>query len=226
MRVYQFRHVGTVAANLLLIYCLFCCVFCIRGQNYTGHCASRQAFVRNYLHSTCTGMKKAADSVKSLRLLCGILVVPTEGLEPPHLAAHGPEPCASTNSATWALMLHMLKRVGFVPDELAFHTAHQPGLAFLLCFRFSTLSLQETKIIEQSCAMSNVIFRKCLKNCPECVRIRLSPRFQVHYGCRLAYICTISVSPTIFARPDLPNTVNNNTIEITFEPNYTHHSKP
>ena len=30
-------------------------------------------------------------------------LVPTEGLEPPHLAAHGPEPCASTNSATWAL---------------------------------------------------------------------------------------------------------------------------
>src|SRR6188768_2978650 len=30
-------------------------------------------------------------------------VVPTEGLEPSHLAAHGPEPCASTNSATWAL---------------------------------------------------------------------------------------------------------------------------
>src|SRR5436305_11130766 len=37
---------------------------------------------------------------------CGCLsgrVVPTEGLEPPHLAAHGPEPCASTNSATWAI---------------------------------------------------------------------------------------------------------------------------
>ena len=32
-------------------------------------------------------------------------MVPTEGLEPPHLAAHGPEPCASTNSATWALGL-------------------------------------------------------------------------------------------------------------------------
>lgn len=30
-------------------------------------------------------------------------LVPTEGFEPPHLAAHGPEPCASTNSATWAL---------------------------------------------------------------------------------------------------------------------------
>ena len=33
------------------------------------------------------------------------VVVPTEGLEPPHPKAHGPEPCASTNSATWALML-------------------------------------------------------------------------------------------------------------------------
>src|SRR5690606_39597759 len=29
-------------------------------------------------------------------------LVPRRGLEPPHLAAHGPEPCASTNSATWA----------------------------------------------------------------------------------------------------------------------------
>ena len=30
------------------------------------------------------------------------MLVPTEGLEPPHPKAHGPEPCASTNSATWA----------------------------------------------------------------------------------------------------------------------------
>ncbi len=29
-------------------------------------------------------------------------LVPRRGLEPPRLAAHGPEPCASTNSATWA----------------------------------------------------------------------------------------------------------------------------
>jgi hypothetical protein len=35
-------------------------------------------------------------------------MVPTEGLEPPHLAAHGPEPCASTNSATWALCCFLL----------------------------------------------------------------------------------------------------------------------
>jgi hypothetical protein len=31
------------------------------------------------------------------------VLVPRRGLEPPHLAAHGPEPCASTNSAIWAL---------------------------------------------------------------------------------------------------------------------------
>jgi hypothetical protein len=29
-------------------------------------------------------------------------MVPRRGLEPPRLAAHGPEPCASTNSAIWA----------------------------------------------------------------------------------------------------------------------------
>ena len=34
-------------------------------------------------------------------------VVPRRGLEPPHLAAHGPEPCASTNSATWAYRLNI-----------------------------------------------------------------------------------------------------------------------
>src|SRR5205085_2317097 len=41
-----------------------------------------------------------------LRITSG-RVVPTEGLEPPHLAAHGPEPCASTNSATWALYCYL-----------------------------------------------------------------------------------------------------------------------
>ena len=30
------------------------------------------------------------------------MLVPKRGLEPPHPKAHGPEPCASTNSATWA----------------------------------------------------------------------------------------------------------------------------
>ena len=31
-----------------------------------------------------------------------LIVVPRTGLEPAHLAAHAPETCASTNSATWA----------------------------------------------------------------------------------------------------------------------------
>ena len=32
-------------------------------------------------------------------------LVPRAGLEPAHLAAHAPETCASTNSATWAIGL-------------------------------------------------------------------------------------------------------------------------
>ena len=32
------------------------------------------------------------------------MLVPRKGLEPSHLAAHAPETCASTNSATWALI--------------------------------------------------------------------------------------------------------------------------
>ncbi|WP_233214371.1 hypothetical protein, partial [Achromobacter sp. MYb9] len=35
------------------------------------------------------------------------------------LAAHGPEPCASTNSATWALVLHLLRRFRFVSCSAA-----------------------------------------------------------------------------------------------------------
>ena len=31
-------------------------------------------------------------------------LVPKRGLEPPHPKAHGPEPCASTNSAIWAIL--------------------------------------------------------------------------------------------------------------------------
>ena len=37
-----------------------------------------------------------------LQSLSRKLLVPRRGLEPPHPKAHGPEPCASTNSAIWA----------------------------------------------------------------------------------------------------------------------------
>ncbi len=33
------------------------------------------------------------------------MMVPRRGLEPPHPKAHGPEPCASTNSAIWAMIV-------------------------------------------------------------------------------------------------------------------------
>ncbi len=38
---------------------------------------------------------------------CQPLKVPKKGLEPSRLAAHAPETCASTNSATWALILRI-----------------------------------------------------------------------------------------------------------------------
>ena len=43
------------------------------------------------------------DQPSANAVLTYMRVVPRRGLEPPHLSAHGPEPCASTNSATWAL---------------------------------------------------------------------------------------------------------------------------
>ena len=42
--------------------------------------------------------------LKATGILLYTSMVPRRGLEPPHLAAHGPEPCASTNSATWAYL--------------------------------------------------------------------------------------------------------------------------
>src|SRR5471030_1968398 len=103
MRVYQFRHVGTVTA--------LCCVFCNRGSIMPHGGTAVKGVQRNNVK-----MKKAADLFKGAAAFLRNFVVPTEGLEPPHLAAHGPEPCASTNSATWALLLrccsllHMLQQ--------------------------------------------------------------------------------------------------------------------
>ncbi len=73
------------------------------------------------LNRAAVSSQRASDSVESngfLHILAKVdpelkkpadfhqralkFVVPTEGLEPPHPKAHGPEPCASTNSATWA----------------------------------------------------------------------------------------------------------------------------
>ena len=47
---------------------------------------------------------QATNSSKN-SILCIQNVVPRTGLEPARLAAHAPETCASTNSATWALFL-------------------------------------------------------------------------------------------------------------------------
>ena len=119
MRVYQFRHVGIVllVTTILLLYCgsqqsTTCCWWCPRRDSnpYTrrhmdlnharlpipprGHCAACYYYLATVLRIT---------TINNL-----LLVVPTKGLEPLHPKAHGPEPCASTNSATWALCCLLL----------------------------------------------------------------------------------------------------------------------
>ena len=97
MRVYQFRHVGTDAANATAI------------SHY------------------CTADYNENDS---------LLVVPTKGLEPLHPKAHGPEPCASTNSATWALLLLAACRCVFCSEDKIIRAgAHSVNQHFALFFK-------------------------------------------------------------------------------------------
>ncbi len=65
----------------------------------------------------CSGHKKA-------RLRELFYLVPRRGLEPPHLAAHGPEPCASTNSAIWACLTKARNLIvkGCIVNERMFST--------------------------------------------------------------------------------------------------------
>ncbi len=64
-------------------------------------------------------IKKTAECLSQAVVRCfRYTVVPRRGLEPPHLAAHGPEPCASTNSAIWALLrARNLIVIGFCVNE-------------------------------------------------------------------------------------------------------------
>ena len=45
----------------------------------------------------------STNSATSPTFTCYFMYVPRTGLEPARLAAHAPETCASTNSATWAI---------------------------------------------------------------------------------------------------------------------------
>ena len=52
------------------------------------------------------GFVTSYNNVEKLKKRDGLFsLVPKRGLEPPHPKAHGPEPCASTNSAIWAILL-------------------------------------------------------------------------------------------------------------------------
>ena len=83
-----------------------------RAASHKGRSDRRQGFglVLAFRNANPDVKNKKPRRLKALRgfpfttltVLPDYLLVPKRGLEPPHLAAHGPEPCASTNSATWA----------------------------------------------------------------------------------------------------------------------------
>jgi hypothetical protein len=90
MRVYQFRHVGMQNFK--------------RTTNYGSFwCPRRDSNPHTSRHMDLNHARLPIPPRGQSNNLNARQLVPTEGLEPPHLAAHGPEPCASTNSATWAL---------------------------------------------------------------------------------------------------------------------------
>ncbi len=94
-------------------------------------------------------------------------VVPTEGLEPPHLAAHGPEPCASTNSATWALLLRLLLKLiqyqalSFFARSTSVVLATKLPHAVLLFLRFTCCRCERAEIIADGWQKSKTLCRDC-----------------------------------------------------------------
>src|SRR5690606_27897603 len=65
-------------------------------------------------HLLCPGLRPGLCHTPSKNVIKSTnvaqKVVPRRGLEPPLLAEHGPEPCASTNSAIWAGGAHVSGR--------------------------------------------------------------------------------------------------------------------
>ena len=89
-----------------------------------GHCAA---------HFNCILLATVLRITTMNNLL---LVVPTKGLEPLHPKAHGPEPCASTNSATWALLLLAACRCVFCSEDKIIRAgAHSVNQHFALFFK-------------------------------------------------------------------------------------------
>ncbi len=57
---------------------------------------------KNFYRNSFNGIVFITINIISLTNNIYCYLVPRRGLEPPHPKAHGPEPCASTNSAIWA----------------------------------------------------------------------------------------------------------------------------
>ena len=80
-------------------------------------------------------------------------VVPRAGLEPAHLAAHAPETCASTNSATWAFGCGCKGTtiLFYMQIFLRFFYHHRPASHFFHHPRPVTTRYRHAKILQCFC---------------------------------------------------------------------------
>src|SRR5476649_2176377 len=104
-------------------------------------------------------------------------MVPTEGLEPPHLAAHGPEPCASTNSATWALILLNNSAIIAKEEVLRQMSLHSllhinPGLTLPASPAFFNVVAARDRDYRAIAGHVKYVLRKCLNRRAGPARVR------------------------------------------------------
>ncbi len=79
------------------------------GRSWTGCRCGRDPRIQATRPSI--GIRAAPALIRSrLRTALDLFLVPRKGIEPPHLAAAGPKPAASTNFATWALPYRPARR--------------------------------------------------------------------------------------------------------------------
>src|SRR5450830_1431167 len=146
MRVYQFRHVGIV-----LLASTADCFTADHNENNALLVVPTKGL--EPLHPKAHGPEPCASTNSATWALCCLLllattllrittinnlllVVPTKGLEPLHPKAHGPEPCASTNSATWALLLLAACRCVFCSEDKIIRAGgHSVNQHFALFFK-------------------------------------------------------------------------------------------
>jgi hypothetical protein len=221
MRVYQFRHVGISKQPDQLV------------QQGSIWCPRRDSNPHTSRHMDLNHARLPIPPRGHINCFesCKTGLVPTEGLEPPHLAAHGPEPCASTNSATWAGSCNHrstlpsnsatiagfadLRQTNFRSDFRRLHLRSNPAFGWAVC--------EESESIADEWQMSKSS-RKDGDDTLARTVLGESPVSPLHYAC-------LGVNPTNIAPPACASKYRRRryrliNIRRQFEAPNSYHSKP